>query len=110
MLTKLAKTPSANMNRKFPQQTKARAAQVPKGTSSAKNSFFLNSQNSTSSLAHSNKRGGFLGSHGNTGTGMLDHSGGVGFKTQKSVKDSRGFTSPKVSMPCNSGLGHSKTA
>jgi len=110
MITKLAKTPSANMNRKFPQQTKARAAQVPKGTTSAKSSFFLNSQNSTSSLAHSNKRGGFLGSHGNNAIGNLDHSGGVGFKTQKSVKDSRGFTSPKVSMPSSSGLGHSKTA
>ena len=81
MLNKQTKRPSANMSRKAPAQPgKARAAQLPRGTASAKSSFFLNTQASTASLNTSNKRGGFLASHGNAGNNQLDHSSGA-FKT-----------------------------
>ena len=45
MITKFPKTPSTNHNYRKPATNtgKARAAQVPKGSASAKSSFFLNS-------------------------------------------------------------------
>lgn len=110
MITKFPKTPSTNNYRKPNTNTgKARAAQVPKGSASAKSSFFLNSQASTSSLAHSAKRGGFMSSQGNHPVPMDNSaSGSSTLKGTKSQQNPGGrFASPKVSA---SGFGLSKTA
>lgn len=111
MITKFPKTPSTNNNYRKPQTTgtKARAAQVPKGSASAKSSFILNSQQSTSSLAHSSTkvRGhGFISSQGNH---TVDNSASSALKGTKSQQNPNRFASPKVSTVASHSWGLNKT-
>ena len=110
MITKFPKTPNTNHNYRKPNTNtgKVRAAQIPKGTASAKSSFFLNSQASTSSLAHSSKpRTGFMSSQGEHRVGMDNSAVSSSLKGTKSQQCPGRFASPKVSAP--NGWGLSKT-
>ena len=62
MLTRVPKTPQTTASYRKPTAGKARAAQLPKGSASAKSSFYLNSQASTSSLGLAQKPRAALGS------------------------------------------------